>query len=91
MRSRSATPACLLEQQFPPCRDDPNAGNGKKQREDRTDEGDLRDEDDDATTTPTLSVEIPVGTDRNVATRYPRDLTANEAKNVGNVLHAIVS
>jgi hypothetical protein len=74
-----------------PVRDDPNAGNGKKQREDRTDEGDLRDEDDDATTTPTLSVEIPVGTDRKVAIRYPRDLTADEAKKVGNVLEAIVS
>ena len=41
-------------------------------------------------TTPTLSVEIPVG-DRKVAIRYPRDLTPDEAKKVGNVLGAIVS
>lgn len=40
---------------------------------------------------PTLSVEIPVGNDRKVAIRYPRDLTGDEAHKVGNVLKAIVS
>lgn len=38
----------------------------------------------------TLSVEIPVGEDRKVAIRYPRDLSTDEAKKVGNVLSAIV-
>jgi hypothetical protein len=37
-----------------------------------------------------LSVEIPVGEDRKVAIRYPRDLSPDEAKKVGNVLSAIV-
>jgi hypothetical protein len=74
-----------------PIRDDPNGGNGS-QREERTDENDFReDPEDETTTTPTLSVEIPVGTDRKVAIRYPRDLTPEEAKKVGNVLGAIVS
>lgn len=38
----------------------------------------------------TLSVEIPVGEDRQVAIRYPRDLSPDQAKKVGNVLSAIV-
>ena len=38
----------------------------------------------------TLNVEIPVGEDRKVAIQYPRDLSADEAKKVGNVLSAIV-
>ena len=38
----------------------------------------------------TLSVEIPVGEDRKVTIRYPRDLSTDEAKKVGNVLSAIV-
>jgi len=36
-------------------------------------------------------MEIPVGEDRKVVVRYPRDLTADEAKKVGNVLNAIVA
>jgi hypothetical protein len=73
-----------------PVRDDPNGGNGD-QREERTDEDDVQELEDETVTTPTLSVEIPVGTDRKVAIRYPRDLTQEEAKKVGNVLGAIVS
>lgn len=38
-----------------------------------------------------LSLEIPVGEDRKVLVRYPRDLTADEAKKVGNVLNAVVA
>lgn len=38
----------------------------------------------------TLSMEIPVGEGRKVVIRYPRDLSAGEAKKVGNVLNAIV-
>jgi hypothetical protein len=40
--------------------------------------------------TDTLSVEIPVGEDRKVLIRYPRDLNGDEAKKVGAVLNAIV-
>jgi len=32
-----------------------------------------------------------LGEDRKVAIRYPRDLTAEEAQKIGNVLKAIVS
>lgn len=39
----------------------------------------------------TLSMEIPVGEGRKVVVRYPRDLSAAEAKKVGNVLNAIVT
>jgi hypothetical protein len=39
----------------------------------------------------TLRVEVPVGEDRKVVVHYPRDLAADEAKKVGNVLAAIVS
>lgn len=45
---------------------------------------------DETLGTDTLSVEIPVGEDRKVAIRYPRDLSTDEAKKVGNVLSAIV-
>jgi hypothetical protein len=38
----------------------------------------------------TLSMEIPVGDDRKVLIRYPRDLSSAEAKKVGNVLNAVV-
>jgi hypothetical protein len=38
-----------------------------------------------------LHVEIPVGEDRKVVIYYPRDLVADEAQKVGNVLKAIVS
>lgn len=45
---------------------------------------------DETLDTDTLSVEIPVGEDREVTIRYPRDLSAEEARKVGNVLSAIV-
>jgi hypothetical protein len=38
----------------------------------------------------TLSMEIPVGESRRVVIRYPRDLSSDEAKKVGNVLNAVV-
>jgi len=38
----------------------------------------------------TLSMEIPVGDERKVLIRYPRDLSSAEAKKVGNVLNAVV-
>jgi hypothetical protein len=38
----------------------------------------------------TLSMEIPVGEDRKVVIRYPRDLSSAEAQKVGNVLNAVV-
>lgn len=38
-----------------------------------------------------LQVQIPVGEGRKVVIYYPRDLSAEEAKKVGNVLTAIVS
>ena len=38
-----------------------------------------------------LECRDPVGEDRKVAIRYPRDLTAEEAQKIGNVLKAIVS
>lgn len=38
----------------------------------------------------TLSMEIPVGENRMVVIRYPRDLSSDEAKKVGNVLNAVV-
>lgn len=38
----------------------------------------------------TLTVDIPVGDDRKVVIRYPRNLSADEATKVGNVLNAIV-
>jgi hypothetical protein len=38
-----------------------------------------------------LSIEIPVGDDRIVLVRYPRDLNSVEATKVGNVLNAVVS
>jgi hypothetical protein len=37
-----------------------------------------------------LSMEIPVGDDRKVLIRYPRDISSDEAKKVGNVLAAVV-
>ncbi len=77
-----------------PVRDDPNAGNSTSSNgngeQTQNDDADFRD-DPGSSTTPTLSVEIPVGEDRKVAIRYPRDLTADEAGKVGNVLKAIVS
>jgi hypothetical protein len=45
---------------------------------------------DETLDTDTLSVEIPVGEDRKVTIRYPRDLSTDEATKVGNVLSAIV-
>ena len=39
----------------------------------------------------TLSLEIPVGEDRKVLIKYPRDLTPAEATKVGNVLNAVVA
>ncbi len=45
---------------------------------------------DETLETDTLSVEIPVGEDRKVTIRYPRDLSTDEAMKVGNVLGAIV-
>jgi len=76
-----------------PVREDPTGDDrdSNKQRDERTDDDDFREEPNDMNTTPTLSVEIPVGTDRKVAIRYPRDLTGEEAQKVGNVLKAIVS
>jgi hypothetical protein len=59
--------------------DPPGAGNGG---EDHHEENASPD---------TLSVEIPVGEDRKVLVRYPRDLSPDEAKKVGNVLNAVVS
>jgi hypothetical protein len=38
----------------------------------------------------TLSMEIPVGDDRKVVIRYPRDLSSAEATKVGKVLTAVV-
>lgn len=75
-----------------PVREDPDQGNGdpKKNGELNADD-ELLNEDLADATTPTLSVEIPVGTGRKVAIRYPRDLTGEEAQKVGNVLKAIVS
>jgi hypothetical protein len=75
-----------------PVRDDAITDTENDRRERLAEENSHRDEhDDDTAATPTLSVEIPVGTDRKVAIRYPRDLTPDEAKKVGNVLTAIVS
>jgi hypothetical protein len=75
-----------------PVREDPSADTGDEPGEQLGDENGPREErQEDTTGTPTLSVEIPVGTDRKVAIRYPRDLTPAEAKKVGNVLAAIVS
>lgn len=48
-------------------------------------------EDTTTSRTPSLRVEIPVGTERKVVVHYPRDLDADEAKKVGAVLAAIVS
>jgi hypothetical protein len=74
-----------------PVRDDPNAGNSDTSNNGDNTDDEQHDEELADPTTPTLSVEIPVGTDRKVAIRYPRDLTPEEAKKVGNVLGAIVS
>jgi hypothetical protein len=73
-----------------PVRDEPQGGNvGDERREERS--GEDEEFGNDTSLKPTLSVEIPVGADRKVAIRYPRDLTADEAQKVGNVLKAIVA
>lgn len=53
--------------------------------------GAAEEEPEDDLPTDMLSMEIPVGDDRKVAIRYPRDLSSAEAKKVGNVLAAVVS
>jgi hypothetical protein len=73
-----------------PVRDDDGGEGGSGQRGARAGE-EHDDLDGDVNKTSMLSVEIPVGADRKVAIRYPRDLTGDEAQKVGNVLRAIVS
>jgi len=65
-------------------------GNGDGADHEREGEEDVN-EKVDAGGTSTLRVEIPVGDDRKVVIHYPRDLSGDEAKKVGNVLAAIVS
>ena len=65
---------------------------GRAKRAEATEEHDEREVEDTTTShTPSLRVEIPVGTERKVVVHYPRDLDADEAKKVGAVLAAIVS
>jgi hypothetical protein len=75
-----------------PVRDEGLADSENDRRDELPDQDSFGEErENDAPSTPSLSVEIPVGADRKVAIRYPRDLTHDEAKKVGNVLGAIVS
>jgi hypothetical protein len=66
---------------------------GGTRHEDQQHKGDGGDGHEDLTppTKDDLRVEVPVGEDRKVVVYYPRDLTADEAVKVGNVLGAIVS
>lgn len=80
-----------------PIRDSGNPGTASASE--RTDESGGADRNDapshpelhDNAGTDVLNLEIPVGDDRKVLVRYPRDLSAAEAKKVGNVLNAVVS
>lgn len=79
-----------------PVRDTGGGGGAADEREqDHAPDGEPHDgrghdQPDEALGPDTLSVEIPVGEDRKVAIRYPRDLSSDEAKKIGNVLSAIV-
>jgi hypothetical protein len=74
-----------------PVRADLNGGDVDKGDDnstaDEVPDGDLSGEQ----TISSLSVEIPVGDERKVVIRYPRDMTSDEAQKVGKVLSAIVS
>lgn len=65
-------------------------GNGKAGQDERH-QGNENGDDPDPLPADTLSVEIPVADSRKVMIRYPRDLSAEEAKKVGAVLSAIVA
>lgn len=67
------------------------AANGGDAGGSSTTENGQEDADHEQLPTDVLSMEIPVGDDRKVVIRYPRDLTNAEAKKVGNVLAAVVS
>jgi len=78
-----------------PVRDTGGRGAPEDDEQDDTPDDDRRsdqrdDRHDETLDTDALSVEIPVGDDRKVTIRYPRDLSTDEAKKVGNVLIAIV-
>jgi hypothetical protein len=65
-------------------------GAGSEQEQERADQPDPGSVDENVPPD-TLGIEIPVGDGRKVVIRYPQDLSADEAKKVGNVLNAIVS
>jgi hypothetical protein len=73
-----------------PIRDDDKSSESKQDHE--SDNKSVQEEiKDDEGGTDTLSLEIPVGDDRKVLVRYPRDLSSTEATKVGNVLNAVVA
>lgn len=75
-----------------PIRETPGTGGGAggdqdRERDHEPDTGSV----DENVPPDTFGMEIPVGDGRKVVVRYPQDLSAEEAKKVGNVLNAIVS
>jgi hypothetical protein len=79
-----------------PVRDGAASGGGAQTRHSTTENNSRSSTDganevaEDSLAPDTLSMEIPVGEDRKVVIRYPRDLSSAEAKKVGNVLNAVV-